>query len=170
LAARRAKASAGTPAVRWLEGRGIAHRLHAYDFDPGDLGIGAQAAAALGIAPARIFKTLIALVDEARLVCALVPVDRTTDLKALAAAAGGKRAALADLGQAERATGYVKGGISPFGQRQRLAAVIDASVQALPSVLVNGGRRGLQIELAPDDLITALDAQVADIVRPDGGH
>jgi Cys-tRNA(Pro)/Cys-tRNA(Cys) deacylase len=168
LSLSRARTSAGTPAVRFLEALGIAHRLHAYDFDPGDLGIGAQAAAALGIAPERIFKTLITVVDEARPVSALVPVDRTTDLKALAAAAGGKRAAMADPGHAERATGYVKGGISPFGQRQRLIAVVDASVQGLPSVYVNGGRRGLQIELAPADLIAALDARVADILRPIG--
>ena len=168
MSAKRAKATAGTPAVRFLEARRIAHTLHAYDFEPGELGIGEQAAAALGIAPGRIFKTLITVIDEARLVSALVPVHRTTDLKALAAAAGGKRAALADLRQAERATGYVKGGISPLGQRQHLPAVVDASVRTLPTVLVNGGRRGLQIELAPDDLIAALHARVADIVRPTG--
>jgi Cys-tRNA(Pro)/Cys-tRNA(Cys) deacylase len=166
LRAKRAKATAGTPAVRLLEARGIAHTLHAYDFEPGDLGIGEQAAAALGIAPERIFKTLIAVIDEVRLVTALVPVHRATDLKALAAAAGGKRAAVADLRQAERATGYVKGGISPFGQRQRLPAVVDASIRAQPTVFVNGGRRGLQIELAPADLVTVLEAEVADIVRP----
>jgi Cys-tRNA(Pro)/Cys-tRNA(Cys) deacylase len=93
-------------------------------------------------------------------------VHRATDLQALAAAAGGKRAAMADLRQAERATGYVKGGISPFGQRQRLPAVVDASIRAQPTVFVNGGRRGLQIELAPADLVTVLEAEVADIVRP----
>ncbi len=162
-------AGGGTRAVRFLEDRGIAHRLHRYAFDPGDLGIGEQAAEALGVAPERIFKTLMVTIDERRLAIALVPVHCNTDLRALAAALGGKRAALADLAQAERRSGYVKGGISPFGQRHAAPVVVDTSILCYDSVLVNGGRRGLQIELSPQDLIATLDAEVAAIARGPGG-
>ncbi len=119
----------------------------------------------MGVAPARVLKTLMAVVDERTLVVTLVPADRELNLKALAAAMGGKRAEMAEVRQAERASGYVKGGISPFGQRQPSPAVVDASVRAHESVFVNGGRRGLEIELAPDDLIEALGAKVAAIAR-----
>ena len=127
--------------------------------------IALEAAVALDVAPARILKTLMVVLDGRQLVAALVPADRALDLKALAAVLGAKRAALAELRHAERATGYVKGGISPFGQRQRSPVVVDASVQEHVSVFVNGGRRGLEIELAPHDLITALNAVVAAIAR-----
>jgi Cys-tRNA(Pro)/Cys-tRNA(Cys) deacylase len=161
-----AKPKAGaTPALQLLQARGIAHRLHSYDFAPGEDGIGLQAAAALGVAPARLLKTLMVTLDDARLAQALVPADRTLGMKALAATLGAKRAAMAELRQAERASGYVKGGISPLGQRQGVPAVVDRSAFAHDSVLINGGRRGLQIELAPADLGALLDAVVADIAR-----
>ncbi len=158
-------ARGATPALRHLLDRGIPHRLHSYDFAAAEHGIGEQAARALGIEPARVLKTLMVLLDEQRLAMALVPADREADLKALAAALGAKRAAMAPLAQAERASGYVKGGISPFGQRQRLPAVLDQAALAHASVLVNGGRRGLQIELAPALLVELLAARLAPIAR-----
>jgi Cys-tRNA(Pro)/Cys-tRNA(Cys) deacylase len=161
----RVKVSAGTPAVRSLERAGVAFTLHAYDFARPKGGIAQEAAGLMGVEPARVLKTLIAEVDGRGLVVALVPADRELDLKALAAAVGGKRASMADVNQAERSSGYVKGGISPFGQRQPSPAVVDASVRAHASVFVNGGRRGLEIELTPADLIAALDATVAPIAR-----
>jgi Cys-tRNA(Pro)/Cys-tRNA(Cys) deacylase len=151
--------------VAALERLGVPFALHAYDFSAPEAGIAQEAADLMGVAPGRVLKTLIALVDGRTLVTALVPADRELNLKALVAAVGGKRAALAELKQAERASGYVKGGISPFGQRQPLPAVIDSSVRAHASVFVNGGRRGLEIELAADDLIAALGAAVAAITR-----
>jgi Cys-tRNA(Pro)/Cys-tRNA(Cys) deacylase len=154
-----------TPATKALETLGIAFQLHSYDFDPGDLGIGEQAADALGIAPDRIFKTLMVVVDDRRPAMALTPVAAETRLKTLAAVLGGKRAAMAPLNQAERLSGYVKGGISPFGQRQKVGAVIDQSVADHETVFVNGGRRGLQIELSPEDLVKGLEASVADLAR-----
>ena len=162
--AARSKATT-TPATQALRRLGVDVRLHSYDFDPGDLGIGEQAAAALGIEPARIFKTLIVMIDGKRPAIALTPVAAETRLKVLAATLDGKRAAMATAAEAERLTGYVKGGISPFGQRQELDAIVDRSVQDHDTVFVNGGRRGLQIELSPDDLIQALGANLADLAR-----
>lgn len=156
---------AATPAAKALERMGIETTLHSYDFDPGDLGIGEQAAAALGIDPSRLFKTLMVMVDGERPAIALTPVAAETSLKSLAAALGGKRAAMTQPAEAERLSGYVKGGISPFGQRQRLDVIIDRSVRDHQTVFVNGGRRGLQIELSPDDLIMALNAGLADLAR-----
>jgi Cys-tRNA(Pro)/Cys-tRNA(Cys) deacylase len=161
----RKRSNAATPAIRDLETRGVSHQLHVYDFDPGDLGIGEQAAVALGIDASRLFKTLMVMIDGGRLAVALAPVDARTQMKALASALGGKRAAMATVAEAERASGYVKGGISPFGQRQRLRAVIDRSVLDHETIFVNGGRRGLQIELAPSDLIKVLEATLADLAR-----
>ncbi len=127
--------------------------------------IALEAAAALNVAPARILKTLMVVLDAQQLVAALVPADRELDLKALAGTFGAKRAALAERRHAERATGYVKGGISPFGRRQPSPVVVDVAARQHASVFVNGGRRGLEIELAPRDLIRALDARVAAITR-----
>ncbi|MGI9449988.1 MAG: Cys-tRNA(Pro) deacylase [Geminicoccaceae bacterium] len=159
------RSSGATPAVNDIEKHGIHYRLHSYDFDPGDLGIGEQAAKALGIAPERIFKTLMVVIDGQKLAVALTPVNAETHMKTLAAALGGKRAAMATIAQAERATGYVKGGISPFGQRQKLDVVVDRTVEQHETVFVNGGKRGLQIELAPGELIKALGTTLADLAR-----
>ncbi len=155
----------GTPAVLALEKAKVAFTLHEYDFEaaPGQIGI--KAAAAMGVEASRVFKTLMALVDDKELVVAIVAVDREVDLKALAKAAGGKRAAMAEVAQAERATGYVKGGISPFGQKRRHRTFLDAAASGQASVIVNGGRRGLQIELAPADLLAVTDGVVAAIAR-----
>ena len=159
------KASVGTPAVSALQRLGVAFDLHVYDFGGAKAGIALEAAALMGVDPERVLKTLMAVVDERVLVTTLIPAHCELDLKALASAAGGKRAAMAEVSRAERASGYVKGGISPFGQRQRSPAVVDRSVLEQRSVFVNGGRRGLEIELAPQDLIAALAATVAAIAR-----
>ena len=128
------------------------------------LSYGEEAAAALGVDPRRVFKTLVADVDGA-LTVAVVPVDASLDLKALAAAVGGKRATMAEPAAAERATGYVVGGISPLGQRRRLRTVVDASALDFATVLVSAGRRGVDVELAPADLVRLTGAGTAPIAR-----
>ena len=154
----------GTPALRVVTGDGVAHTVHPYDHDPRATGWGHEAAKALGVEPARVFKTLVADVDGA-LVVAVVPVAGQLDLRALAAARGGRRAAMAAPATAERATGHVVGGISPLGHRTRLPVVLDASALDHPTVLVSAGRRGLQVELDPRDLARLADAQVAAVAR-----
>jgi Cys-tRNA(Pro)/Cys-tRNA(Cys) deacylase len=154
--------STGTPATALLTKAKIPFTLHPYDHDPRAEAYGDEAAAALGIEPARIFKTLIALIDGS-LTCAVVPVAGRLDLKALAAAVGGKRGGLAEPAAAARATGYVVGGISPIGQRTRLPVIVDASAQQFDTLFVSAGKRGLQVELAPDDLARAANAQFAPI-------
>ncbi|MGF0117486.1 Cys-tRNA(Pro) deacylase [Promicromonospora sp. Marseille-Q5078] len=157
--------SHGTPAVVALVAAGVAYRLHAYEHDPASgIGYGLEAAEALGADPAQVFKTLLADVDG-RLVVGIVPVDGSLDLKALARAVGGKRAAMADPAAAQRATGYVVGGISPLGQKQRHATVLDASAAGCDVVYVSGGRRGLDVSLAPDDLLRLTDGRLAPIGR-----
>jgi Cys-tRNA(Pro)/Cys-tRNA(Cys) deacylase len=152
----------GTPATALLAKQSIAHSLHPYDHDPRAQAYGEEAAAALGVEPARIFKTLIAAVDG-KLACAVVPVAARLDLKAFAAALGGKRAELAEPAAAARATGYVVGGISPIGQKARLRVVVDASAASFETVYVSAGKRGLQVQLAPDDLLRAASAAYAPI-------
>lgn len=153
-----------TPAVRAAREAGIQFRL--VEFEPGDgESYGAQAAASLGVPSETVFKTLVAKLDERRLVVALVPVASELDLKALAQLAGAKRAAMATPKEAERSTGYVLGGISPLGQRRRLDTYVDSSVTKLHKVYVSGGRRGLELELAPGDLIRACDGRVGVISR-----
>ena len=162
----------GTPAILALDRARIAYAVHEYDAGATaaggprapHVGYGERTAAALGIDPARIHKTLIASVDG-RLVAAIVPVDRELDLKALAAAAGGRRAEMADPAAAERSTGYVVGGISPFGQKRPLATVVDEGAFGHDTILVSGGRRGLQVELAPADVVRLTGATVAAIAR-----
>ncbi len=154
--------ASGTPATALLTRNGVPHTLHPYAHDPRAESFGEEAAAALGVDPARIFKTLIASVDG-RLTCGVVPVARRLDLKALAAAVGGKRAELAEPAAAARATGYVVGGISPLGQKARLPVVVDASASDWATVFVSAGRRGLQLELTPADLVAAAAARLAPI-------
>jgi Cys-tRNA(Pro)/Cys-tRNA(Cys) deacylase len=145
-----------------LERAGIPFTVHEYAHDPRHESYGQEASEALGVPPERVFKTLITEVDG-RLVAGVVPVHGQLDLKALAAAVGGKRAAMAEVAAAERATGYVAGGISPVGQRRRLPVVLDASAMEFATVFCSGGRRGLEIELAPADLVRAAEAAVASI-------
>ncbi len=143
--------SRGTPATAAVARAKVEHRIHEYRHDPAAPSYGLEAAERLGVDPATVFKTLVADVDG-RLAVAVVPVAARLDLKALAAAAGGRRAAMAEPADAERATGYVVGGISPLGHRKRLPVFLDESMQGRPTVMVSAGRRGLQLELAPADL------------------
>ena len=156
------KAAAGTPATALLTTHKVEHTLHPYDVSPDAPNYGALVAEALGIAPGHVFKTLIAEVDGG-LVVGVVPVTGDLDLKALAQAVGGKRAALADRSAAERSSGYVRGGISPLGQRRRLPTVVDDSALGLDRMFVSAGRRGLQVGLAPADLVRLTDAVTAAI-------
>ena len=156
---------AATPAVRALERAGVPHTLHPYDPEhPAGQGHGEAAVAALGADPRQVFKTLVARVDGT-LTVAVVPVSGTLDLKALAAATGGRRAGMADPVDAERTTGYVVGGISPLGQRKALPTVVDESALDFPTVMVSAGRRGLQVELDPADLVRITRARTAAISR-----
>ena len=155
---------AGTPATTALTKAGITFTVHEYSHDPKAGSYGLEAADALGLDPAIVFKTLLADVDG-RLVVAVVPVTGQLDLKALAAAVGGKRAAMADPAVAERSTGYVVGGISPVGQRKQLPTVVDDSVARHSTVYVSGGRRGLDLGLAPADLLAVTRASTAPIGR-----
>ncbi|MFH8386438.1 Cys-tRNA(Pro) deacylase [Kitasatospora sp. NPDC018058] len=158
------KGGQGTPATIALETAAVAFTVHAYEHDPAAASYGGEAAEALGIAPDRVYKTLVADVDGT-LTVGVVPVAGQLDLKALAAAVGGKRAAMADPAAAERSSGYVRGGISPLGQRRPLRTVIDASALGHPTVYVSAGRRGLEVELAPADLIALTKADTAPIAR-----
>ena len=155
----------GTPATALLARRRIPHTLHHYEHDARTVTFGAEAAEALSVDTRRIFKTLIAAVDG-RLACAVVPVAGRLDLKAFAAALQGKKAELADPQAAQRATGYVLGGISPLGQKSKLAILIDSSALEHATIFVSAGRRGLQVELAPQELITLAEARTAAITAP----
>ena len=147
-----------------LARRKVTHRLHSYAHGGGQA-YGPEAAELLGLDPARVFKTLVAEVDGA-LTVGVVPVSATLDLKALAAAVGGKRARMADVAAAERATGYVAGGISPLAQRKRLPVVVDSSAESFVTVFCSAGRRGLEVELAPADLVRLTGARMAPIAAP----
>ena len=155
-------AGQGTPATALLAKNNVTHRLHPYEVDPDTPNYGAVVADTLGIAPVRVFKTLVTDIDGA-LTVAVVPVSGDIDLKALANAVGGKRATMADRALAERTTGYVRGGISPLGQRKRLPTVLDESAVMYPTVYVSAGRRGLQVELDPADLVRLTGAVLARI-------
>lgn len=164
----------GTPATTVLTQARIPHTMHAFEASDRSrdqsrgrkTAFGTEAADAIGVEAERVFKTLIADVDGALWV-AVVPVVAQLDLKALAAAAGGKRAVMADVAAAERSSGYVTGGISPLGQRRPLPTVVDETALRYDTIFVSGGRRGLDIELAPADLIAATQAQTARLARQD---
>lgn len=162
--AKKPRAAGGTPATVALSAAGIAFTLREYAHDPRAESFGLEAAEALGVEPARVFKTLLVDLDGA-LTVGIVPVTGQLDLKAIARARGGRRAAMADPALAERTTGYVVGGISPIGQKRALPTVVDASALEHDTVLVSGGRRGLDVELAPADLVEVTGASVADISR-----
>ena len=159
MAARR---PTGTPALVLLQRSGVGHTVHAYEHDPAAESFGMEAAEALGLDPATVFKTLLAEVDGSPVV-AIVPVTGQLDLKGLAAAREGKRARMMEVSAAERLTGYVAGGISPLGQRKALPTVIDASAESLAVMYVSGGQRGLDIGMAPADLARLTGAAYAPI-------
>jgi|SRR6185312_11320578 len=151
-----------TPATLALQKAGVAFTAHEYDYDPNAKRIGMQAAEALNIEPARLLKTLITRAGD-EVICVLVPSDREVNLKRLASAAKAKSAVMLGAQEAERVTGYHVGGISPLGQKKHLRVFIEKSALSFDRVVLNGGRRGLQIELAPDDLVQVLDAKAAEI-------
>ncbi|MVA75974.1 Cys-tRNA(Pro) deacylase [Auraticoccus sp. F435] len=160
----RGRAGAATPALEVLTAAGTAHTLHPYEHTEGETHFGQEAVAALGVPAERVLKTVVADCGG-ELVVTVVPVARQVDLKALAAALGAKKAAMAAPAAAERSSGYVVGGISPLGQRTRLRTVVDASALDHTTVLVSAGRRGLQVELDPADLVALTGAEVAAVGR-----
>ncbi len=157
-----------TPAIATLIGAGTPHRVHQVGHDPSVTAYGREAAAALQVDPARVFKTLVCSVGL-DLVIAVVPVTGEVNLKAVAASRGAKTAAMADPAAAERATGYVVGGISPIGQKKRLPTLIDRSATSWETIFVSAGRRGLELELSAADLVTVAGGQFADIAASRSG-
>jgi Cys-tRNA(Pro)/Cys-tRNA(Cys) deacylase len=157
-------AAGATPATAALTAAAVPFQAHTYDHDPANTEFGAEAASVLGVDAEQVFKTLVADVDGA-LVVAVVPVTGMLNLKALAAAVGGKHAVMADPVVAERRTGYVVGGISPIGQRHRLVTVIDETAQLFDTIYVSGGHRGFDVELAPGDLLAVTGGTFAAIAR-----
>jgi len=151
-----------TRATQFLDRSGVTYTLHTYDYDPDADSIGQAAAAALGEPAGRVFKTLMVLADG-KPACVIAPSDREVAMKKAAAALGVKQAVMMKPADAERITGYKIGGISPFGQTRKVPVVIDASAQEWDSIYINGGQRGLQVRLAPDDAISALGARQAEI-------
>jgi Cys-tRNA(Pro)/Cys-tRNA(Cys) deacylase len=155
-------AGRGTPATALLDKQRVAHTLHSYEHDPRHESYGLEAAEALGLVPERVFKTLVCEVDG-KLAVGVVPVTAQLDLKGLAAALKGKKAKMAVVADAERATGYVGGGISPLGQKKRLPVVIDSSALDFETVFCSAGRRGLEVEITPAELVRLTSAVVASI-------
>lgn len=156
-----------TPGINAAKAARIAYTVHEYVHDPAHPSYGEEAAEKLGVPMARVFKTLVARLDGRTLAVGVVPVSAKLDMKRLAKAAGAKRAEMAAPADVERATGYVLGGVSPLGQKRRLQTWIDASAAQYPTILVSAGRRGLEIELAPDDLRTLSGGVFAAIAQTD---
>jgi len=154
-----------TPAIKHLEKAKIKYKIHAYEHDPGSKAYGEEAAEKLNVSFDRVFKTLVISIDNNKLSIALVPVSRQLNLKSFAKALGSKKAGLADKKDAERATGYITGGISPIGQKKKIETIIDSSVLKFDTVYVSAGRRGLQIELSPEDLRSKIDASYYGISK-----
>ncbi|MCK0113224.1 Cys-tRNA(Pro) deacylase [Ornithinimicrobium sp. F0845] len=159
-----ARSKGGTPATVALERAGVSFTVRTYDHDPTTHSYGLEAAVALGVPPERVFKTLLVETGTG-LGVGIVPVDRLLDLKAIASALGVKRATMADPAVAERSTGYVVGGISPLGQRKALPTVLDVTARDFETILVSGGKRGFDIELAPAELAALTRATFAEIAR-----
>lgn len=156
-----------TPATKQLDQAKVSYRLHRYEHDPKAESYGTEAADKLGLDAAQVFKTLLAASETGELLVAIVPVNGKLNLKNLASAAGVKKAAMADPAAAQRSTGYLLGGISPLGQKKRLRTYLDESAGAFETIFVSGGRRGLEIELAPADLAKQTQGKFADIGRSD---
>lgn len=154
-----------TPAIKALEKARVAFEIRQYAHDNSSASYGEEAAIALGLSPAQVFKTLLATLDDGRLAVAIVPVSGQLDLKALARVAGARKASMANPDEAQRATGYVLGGISPLGQKKRLPTFIDSSAETQDAIHVSAGRRGLEISLSPADLAGLLNARFAALSR-----
>lgn len=153
-----------TPATVAITKTGLPFTLASYDYDPNADRVGLQAAEAMGVEPGVVFKTLMAEVDG-KPVCVVVPSDEEVNMKKLAASVGGKHAAMMKPVDAERLTGYKVGGISPFGQKRKVPTVIEETVVLLEEIFMNGGQRGLQVRMKPEDAIAALEAKPADVIR-----
>ncbi|SFM55460.1 Cys-tRNA(Pro) deacylase [Marinobacter pelagius] len=152
-----------TPGINVAKKARVPHRIHEYDHDPNSESYGTEAAEKTGADPARVFKTLVASVDNRELVVGVLPVTEMLSMKLIAKAAGGKKATMADKQEVQRATGYVLGGVSPLGQKRRLRTFIDQSARNFDTIYVSAGRRGLEIELAPEDLANLTSAQFTDL-------
>ncbi len=157
-----------TPAINTARKARVSHQIHDYPHDPGSESYGQEAAEKLGVAPDRVFKTLVVAVDGKELVVAVVPVSTQLSMKRLAKAAGGKKATMADPDDVQRATGYVLGGVSPLGQKKRLKTFIDDSAIGFDTVFISAGRRGLEIELAPGDLQRLTGAMFIPLAQAEG--
>lgn len=155
--------SQSTPATKFLDKLKVSYTLHSYVYDPDPGRVGLQAAEEMGVPPARVFKTLMLLIDG-KAACALVPSDKQVNMKQLAALAGGKRAAMMPATEAEKFTAYKVGGISPLGWKRTAPVFVDKSAYAFESIYINGGQRGLQILIAPDDLVAAVSAKVDSFI------
>ncbi|SDN69321.1 Cys-tRNA(Pro) deacylase [Vreelandella arcis] len=152
-----------TPAINSAKRAGIVYHIHEYSHDAAADSYGLEAAEKLGVAAAQVFKTLVVKLDGQQLAVGMVPVDKQLGLKQIAKAAGAKKAAMAVPAEVERATGYVLGGVSPLGQKKRLPGFLDASAESFATLYVSAGRRGLEIELSPKDLLVLSQAQLAPI-------
>lgn len=152
-----------TPAINLVKKRKISHKIHEYTHDSNAESYGAEAAEKMGVSESQVFKTLVAKLDGKTLAVGIVPVSSTLSLKQLAKAAGGKKAAMADPAEVERSSGYVLGGVSPLGQKKLLKTIIDKSAQEFETIFVSAGKRGLEIELAPEDLAGLLRGEFASI-------
>lgn len=154
-----------TPGINSARKAKVAHTVHEYSHDPASESYGTEAAEKMGVAPERVFKTLVVSVDSRELVVGVVPVSSMLSMKQIARAAGGKKAAMADPAEVQRATGYVLGGVSPLGQKKRLNTFIDQTARDFDTVFVSAGRRGLEIELAPDDLKRLCNGNFAPLAQ-----
>ncbi|WP_027967594.1 Cys-tRNA(Pro) deacylase [Halomonas halocynthiae] len=154
-----------TPAIKALEKARITFEIRQYTHDGNSESYGEEAAKALGLSPAQVFKTLLTKLDDSKLAVAIIPVSGQLDLKALARVAGARKAAMANPDEAQRATGYVLGGISPLGQKKRLPTFIDTSAETLSAIHVSAGRRGLEVSVSPVDLASLLNARFAELSR-----
>ena len=154
-----------TPAINEAKKQKIQYKVHQYTHNPGHSSYGLEAAESLDLDAARVFKTLVVQLDNGTLTVGIVPVSSKLNMKQVAKAAGGKKAAMADAALVERSTGYVLGGVSPLGQKKRLSTIIDSSASDHKTVFVSGGRRGLEIELSPDDLCRLTSASFAAIAN-----
>lgn len=154
-----------TPGINQAKKHKIPHRVHEYAHDPSSESYGSEAADKLGVAEARVFKTLVVRLDSRALAVAIIPVSSMLSMKLAAKAFGAKKATMAEKADVERATGYILGGVSPLGQKRRLGTAIDGSAADYPTVYVSAGRRGLEIELAPEDLKKLTDGQFAELCQ-----
>ena len=152
-----------TPAINMMKKKKIPHTIHEYSHEPSDAGYGMEAAEKMGVDPSRVFKTLVVELDTKELVVGIVPVDKQLSLKLIAKWAKGKKAQMADKDKVQRVTGYVLGGVSPIGQKKKLKTIVDESAKAFSSIYVSAGRRGLEIELSPEHLLSETQGQAVAI-------